>query len=111
MKKITKRAQVQFIREKLATDSSWALRGLQVVFDHQTNDEQSTNKTKHSNRLGFNRSDAKILSPLAKTQLSGLALTADEMTVVFAEMPKYAWQIRHRTANFDEEKLIAEMTK
>ena len=110
MKKITIKAQTNFLREKLGTDKDWALRGLTAIYKNQTDDEQAADRTRHFNRRGFNRRDAKILSAIAKEHINGYTIQPTELENVFRAMPKYAWQLRHRTG-FDEASVIEAMTK
>lgn len=56
------------IQHNLVSDR-WAIRGLLAIYSRQTADEQSSEGTKHHNGVGFNGSDAPILSSLAKQVL------------------------------------------
>ena len=106
-KKITKRAQVRYIREMLSVDPSWAIKGLLAIFDNQTQYEQEKGTVNQYNRRGFTRPDAKPLGMIAKAYIAG-TITNTEVNVLLTAMPKYAWQLRHRTP-FDEAALLEEM--
>jgi hypothetical protein len=62
----TKKARIEFIREKLKTDDRWMLKGLIVIFDNQTHDEQRVGSVHVHNGIGFTRADAEIMSDFAK---------------------------------------------
>ena len=80
-------------RTKLATTMSDALDGLMLVFNNQRDDEIATNSTYHRNHIGFNKSDAKVLSQIAKDKLDGKPLSDAQLAEVSRRMQKYAWQI------------------
>ena len=89
----TKAALVADYRNTLKTNMSDAVDGLMIVFNHQWSDEIATNSTHHKNRIGFNKSDAKVLSQIAKDKLDGKDLDDIQIAEVSRRMPKYAWQI------------------
>lgn len=65
----TKKARIEFIREKLRTDDRWMLKGLIVIFDNQTQDEQRVGSVNVHNGIGFARPDATIMTSFAKRLL------------------------------------------
>ena len=54
------------VRENLLNNNQWLIRGVLAIFARQTNDEQDAEGTKYDNKMGFNSSDAEILSSYAK---------------------------------------------
>jgi len=89
----TKKAKVEFIREKLSTDLNWAIKGLVSVYALQTDDEQSSGYTKVNNGVGFSGVDSEILSSFAKQTIRGNVLSPKQKTILFKSMPKYAKQL------------------
>ncbi len=89
----TKAALVADYRSKLKSNMSDALDGLLLVFNNQRDDEIATNSTHHKNHIGFNKSDAKVLSQIAKDKLDGKDLDDLQIAEISRRMPKYAWQI------------------
>ncbi|HPM74100.1 MAG TPA: hypothetical protein PLA71_00065 [Saccharofermentans sp.] len=88
----TKTELVSFIRKQLHTNRAWALRGLERIYLHQTEDEQMTAKTKYDNGIGFNGLDATFLSSIYE-QSKTRRITDRQMAYVHKLMPKYAGQI------------------
>jgi len=66
----TKKARIAFIRDRLATNDLWALKGLLTVFDNQTADEQQQKTVKVDNGIGFTRADADLMCNLAKLAIA-----------------------------------------
>ena len=66
----TKKARIDFIREKLSTNDAWALKGLLTIFDNQTADEQQQKTVKCDNGIGFTRADADLMCSLAKQAIA-----------------------------------------
>lgn len=66
------------VAEKLETDNRWLIRGLLALYERQTADEQQTEQTSHSNGMGFNGTDANILTSFAKQVLVWQAVPAGE---------------------------------
>jgi hypothetical protein len=89
----TKAELVANYRNQLKSNLSDALDGLMIVFYHQRDDEIATDSTHHKNHTGFNKSDAKVLSQIAKNKLDGKDLDDHQISEVSRRMPKYAWQI------------------
>lgn len=89
----TKKARVEFLREKLSTDARWASRGLLRIYEYQTTDEKATQDTRHWNNVGFSGVDAEILSSFAEQLLKGRTLSEKQMAIVFRKMKKYARQL------------------
>lgn len=106
--KITKTAKLSFLRDKLASDGTWALRALAPIFSRQTADEQAAEITSEHNSVGFSGVDAELLSSFAKQFQARNFLTEKQMTYLFKKIPKYAGQV---LGACDESKLLAAMGK
>jgi hypothetical protein len=90
------------IREKLASDDRWLVRGILAVYARQTADEKSSLTTKHHNGIGFNGRDAGILSSFARQILSWKAvenprypqpLSSKQLACARHKMLKYSAQL------------------
>lgn len=93
MKKITKKEEKEFVKEKLATDQRWALKALLEIFNFQTLDEQKSKDTIDHNGVGFTGTDGRILSSLAQQFKKKRRLSEKQMDIVYQKMPKYWGQI------------------
>lgn len=91
--KVTKEQVKTYIKTKLATDKVWALRGLQRIWEHQTADEQYSQRTHNLNGVGFSGCDAEILSSFVTQYQRRGTLSEKQMTIVFKKMPRYWKQI------------------
>lgn len=91
----TKKERVAFIREAVATDAKWAVRGMLAIYANQTRDEQASEDTRYHNGIGFAGCDANLLSSFAKQVERGRSLSAKQMHYVFKKMPKYAGQLEN----------------
>ncbi len=89
----TKAARVGYIRHKLATEASWALRGLVRIYENQTLDEQTSEDTRHDNGIGFTSADGHFMTSMAKQYIARGSLSEKQMKRVFKNMPKYARQL------------------
>ena len=105
---ITIKARQEYVKHKLATDKSWALRGLQHIYSKQTSDEQSQGDTKYNNSVGFSGAHAEIMSSLAQQYAWRGFLTKKQLQVVFKIIPKYWKQVLVAS---NDEKLIQCMLK
>ena len=101
MKTITK----DYIKNQLATNPAWAIRGLVKIYTLQTADEQASDRTSHDNGVGFSGVDANILSSFAKQVNAGRNLSPKQMAIVYKKMPRYWKQI----ASFIPETKLAEI--
>lgn len=89
----TKKARVAYIRSKLSTDLTWALRGLVKVYEAQTEDEKAQGATVLNNGVGFTGTDAEFLTPLAQKYIRYGTLSDRQLGFVTKLMPKYAAQL------------------
>ena len=90
---VTKTGELDFIRKKLATDTKWATRGLLVIYNRQTEDEQRVDETKHHNNIGFTGYDAPLLSSFAKQYMQRKWLSFKQVTILKKRISKYCQQI------------------
>ncbi len=102
--KATKTNVTSFVRNQLATNKAWALKGLVRIFEHQTAEEQAAEVTNRENGVGFTGADANFLTSLAKQYMQRGSLSDKQMVFVFKKMPKYAGQL---VSISDEAKLNA----
>ena len=93
--------EVSFIRNKVASDNRWALRGLLAIYKFQTEAEKSIQDTVENNGVGFNGADSKILSSIAEFYLNNNVITNKQLDIVKKRIPKYANQLA-RIANSKE---------
>lgn len=89
----TKTARIAHIKNMLANNDQWALRGLVRIFENQTDDEQNSEQTRHHNNIGFSGADAEILSSMAKQVIAGRTMSVKQMAIIHRKMPKYARQL------------------
>jgi len=72
----TKKARLEFIRQKVVSDDRWMIKGLLTIYEYQTIDEQQSEMVKVHNGVGFSRIDAEILTSFAKRAIQRGALEA-----------------------------------
>ncbi len=89
----TKKDKVAFIREMVATNPAWAVRGLLRIYDYQTEAEQSVGETTEDNGVGFSGADAHILSSLADQIKAGRQMSVKQMAIIYKKMPRYSGQL------------------
>jgi hypothetical protein len=89
-----KKDRIALLREKLANNPQWAMRGCTAIYAFQTPEEQAQADTYEDNGVGFNGCDAEILSSFA-VQINEKRFAASEkqMRILFKKMPKYAKQL------------------
>jgi hypothetical protein len=104
--KVTKKATLAFVREKLGSDTRWATRALHLVFQAQTAQEQASATTHDDNGVGFSGVDAEFLTSLANQINGGRTLSYKQNTWLLRKMPKYAGQVIARS---DAQKLAAQV--
>ncbi len=88
-----KKDRIALLREKLGTNEAWAIKGLTVIFDYQTADEQNAERTMDHNGVGFTGVDGEILSSFAKQIRAGRTMSEKQMNIIYKKMPKYAKQL------------------
>jgi Tfp pilus assembly PilM family ATPase len=81
------------LKHTLATNAQWALRALVRIYANQTAAERSAQTTKEFNGIGFNGTDAQLLSSFAEQYNRRGSLSEKQMAYVFKKMPKYWGQL------------------
>ena len=84
---------VDYVKEKLTSDSAWVCRAIVKLYECQTMDEQCSGLTKENNGVGFNGLDAVILSSFAEQLLKGRSLTVKQLAIAHKKLPKYSRQV------------------
>ena len=79
---ITKKKLLMFIKYQISTNECWALRALEVIYSKQESDERLFNQASKRNNWGFDKIDAKVLSPIAERQRRKLSLSNKDTNVV-----------------------------
>ena len=102
----TKKGRINFLREKLANDIRWSIKGLLRVYENQTADEQNSGTTKHHNGIGFTGADADILSSFAEQIKKGRQLSEKQCKILFKKMPRYARQLEKAANDAQHEEPI-----
>lgn len=92
--KVAKSSIKNFLKNKLATDKSWALRGLTRIYEKQTLTEKASKNTSELNGVGFSGADAEILSSFAEQYQRKGFLSEKQMVLVLKKMPRYWGQIQ-----------------
>lgn len=69
-----KKANIQSLIDR---DDKAVARAVVRIYQRQTQDEQRVSETKHHNTIGFNASDAKYLSMVARYVLANGAITEE----------------------------------
>lgn len=83
----------RIVRDKLATDPAWLVKGMMALYARQTADEQSAENTKYHNKVGFNSADSAILTSFAKQWERREWLSDKQMGILQRKMAKYAGQL------------------
>lgn len=81
------------IKQLLISDQDILMKCLLLLYDHQVHDEQLEKQSKHRNKVGFNSSDAKILSAYATFYRSAGRLSYEAYDKIRDRMLKYSVQI------------------
>jgi hypothetical protein len=95
------------VKRNLSTNPAWVTRALIRLYECQTADEQTALVTNHKNGMGFNGTDANILSSFAMQVLKGRTLSVKQLAIAFKKLPKYAVQV----IGFIPAEKLAEMEK
>ncbi len=90
---MSKKALVEQLRLRLASNDRWALRALLRIYQNQTADEQTRDTTLERNGIGFTGPDAEILSSFARQYQRRGCLSPKQMAILHRRIPAYARQI------------------
>lgn len=92
-KKITKKAQREYLRKMLSVNKKWAIRALLLIYDYQTEDEKVEEITRNLNGVGFTGTDGEILTSFANQYLRKGQLSDRQMDLLMKKMKKYWRQV------------------
>ena len=81
------------IKQQLSTNPKWIERGLVVLYQRQTYEEQQSGGSIVDNKMGFNGSDSRYLTYCAKWVLGGNHLNEKHLQKCSKMLPKYWKQI------------------
>jgi hypothetical protein len=83
----------EIIQHNLSTNPKWIERGLIVLYNRQTSDEQNSGQTRIDNGMGFNGSDSRYLTYCSKWILRGNHLSGHHIQKCGSKLKKYWRQI------------------
>lgn len=89
----TKKEKVAFVKQMLASNPAWAVRGLLKIYEFQTEAEQRVGETTEDNGVGFSGCDAHILSSFADQIKNGRQMSEKQLAIIYKKMPRYSRQI------------------
>ena len=89
----TKKEKVAFVKQMLASNPAWAVRGLLKIYEFQTEAEQRVGETNEDNGVGFSGCDAHILSSFADQIKNGRQMSEKQMAIIYKKMPRYSRQL------------------
>ena len=81
------------VRDKLATDPRWLVKGLVAIYKRQTADEQRVEHTELRNQVGFNSADSNMLTGFAKQWMQREWFSDKQIGILKRKMAKYAGQL------------------
>jgi len=84
---------VEYVKQQLSSNPTWATRAIVKLWERQTTDEQIAQNTGHDNGVGFNSTDAFILSSFAEQINKGRTLSPKQLQISFKKLPKYSRQV------------------
>ena len=89
----TKKEKVAFVKQMLASNPAWAVRGLLKIYEFQTEAEQRVGETTEDNGVGFSGCDAHILSSFAEQIKNGRQMSEKQLAIIYKKMPRYSRQL------------------
>lgn len=89
----TKKEKVAFVKQMLASNPAWAVRGLLKIYEFQTEAEQRVGETTEDNGVGFSGCDAHILSSFADQIKAGRQMSEKQLAIIYKKMPRYSRQL------------------
>lgn len=84
---------VMAMRHQITTDEGKAIKALMTLYSYQTDDEKVSEKTKHSNGVGFMQRDDRVLTSLAKFYMDRGYLSLKQLNLLMGIIGKYAGQL------------------
>lgn len=89
-------SKVQVINEfkiNLAKSDAWVIRGLLVIYNNQTRDEQDILANNHANGIGFTSADARFMTLMAQYYIKHKKFSTQQIFIIRKNMMKYASQL------------------
>lgn len=93
------------IRQLLETRQDAVIRGMLVIYERQTADEQDSEYTIEANGVGYSGVHAEIMTSLSKFYLKNNFLSPKQMKIAKKIILKYTRQLAEE-ANLNEEKKV-----
>jgi len=90
---MSKKDMIEQLRQRLIGNDRWALRALLRIYQNQTADEQTSERTIDRNGIGFSGPDAEILTSFARQYQQRGWLSDKQMAILRRRIPAYARQI------------------
>jgi hypothetical protein len=81
------------IKSLLDSNKLFVCKAIVKIFERQTEDEKQADATGHSNGIGYNGSDAFIMSKFAKFYMEKGFLTDKQLAIGQKKIKKYAKQL------------------
>ena len=81
------------VKENLRTKRYWTEKAIVRLFEEQTEHEKQSAMTAIRNNVGFNATDAAIMTSFAQRLLQGRALSEKQLAIAQRRIPKYAKQL------------------
>lgn len=81
------------IKSLLKRNDTFVMRSVVKIFEKQTEDEKEHDGTAHNNGIGFNGTDAFIMSRFAKYFMEKGYLTEKQLAIAKRKIMKYAGQL------------------
>lgn len=96
--------KIEYIKHRLMYSDPWLLRALIVLYNNQTEDEKYKKDTKYKNGIGFNATDALILTNLAEQYIEKNWLSEKQIKICRRLIPKYSKQLNELAKERGKEK-------
>lgn len=88
-----KKWKAEEIRHRMELSNKWLIQGLMAIYKRQTDDERSSEVTKHENSVGFNGPDSNVLTRMAKWYEQRGFLGKNQLAKCREKMLKYSGQL------------------
>ena len=90
---ITKKGKIAMVRHLLLNNNEFLEEAIRILYGYQTWDEQRRGRTRLTNNLGFNKTDATDLTYYANLIAKGVHLQGQNLSNARRRMFKYAGQL------------------
>lgn len=81
------------IKNLLQTNDQFVMRSVVKIYEKQTEDEKEHDGTSHNNGIGYNGTDAFIMSRFAKFYIERGYLSVKQLDIAKKKIQKYAKQL------------------